>query len=221
MKGPIALGHIKGFVFDVGETLVNEERAFSLWATWLDVSPLLLFSCLGAVIAQQRDHQECFRLLRPDIDVAQESRKKYEAGLGFHADETDLYPDARVCLETLGALGYRIGIAGNQPLWMEEDLKRIDLIATCVGSSASFGAKKPDPAFFTAVTRMMDLLPNEICYVGDRLDNDVIPAKKAGMQAVLLRRGPWGVIHGAMPEAARSALVITSLEELCRIAVVE
>ncbi len=39
-------------------------------------------------------------------------------------------------------------------------------------------------------------MPSEVLYVGDRLDNDVLPAKSAGMQAVLIRRGPWGYPPG-------------------------
>jgi FMN phosphatase YigB (HAD superfamily) len=48
--------------------------------------------------------------------------------------------------------------------------------------------------------------------VGDRIDNDVRPAAAAGMRAVWLRRGPWGVIPSAPPEEA--ALVVDSLQEL-------
>ena len=53
-----------------------------------------------------------------------------------------------------------------------------------------------------------------IAYVGDRLDNDVLPAKAAGMHSVFIRRGPWGVIHGASAEAAQADLRIETLEGL-------
>jgi FMN phosphatase YigB (HAD superfamily) len=44
--------------------------------------------------------------------------------------------------------------------------------------------------------------------VGDRLDNDVLPASAAGMRTALLRRGPWGFLHAERPEAVRVADVI-------------
>jgi FMN phosphatase YigB (HAD superfamily) len=49
--------------------------------------------------------------------------------------------------------------------------------------------------------------------VGDRVDNDVLPSIAAGMRAVWLRRGPWGVIQ-RLPERARPVLVVDTLDEL-------
>lgn len=50
--------------------------------------------------------------------------------------------------------------------------------------------------------------------MGDRVDNDVLPSKRAGMLAVHIRRGPWGVIQSAWPEAAAADLRVDSLAEL-------
>jgi FMN phosphatase YigB (HAD superfamily) len=38
--------------------------------------------------------------------------------------------------------------------------------------------------------------------VGDRVDNDVLPAAAAGMVAVHVRRGPWGRLQRTPAEAA-------------------
>jgi len=54
----------------------------------------------------------------------------------------------------------------------------------------------------------------EIAYVGDRLDNDICPAVAAGMVAVFVRRGPWGYIYGAHPDAAQGHIRVESLDEL-------
>ena len=56
--------------------------------------------------------------------------------------------------------------------------------------------------------------PAEIAYVGDRLDNDVLPAREAGMFAVFLVRGPWGIIHARRPERARASLILDHLSDL-------
>ena len=50
--------------------------------------------------------------------------------------------------------------------------------------------------------------------MGDRLDNDVLPARAAGMRTVLLRRGPWGHLHSARPDASLADARIDSLAEL-------
>jgi FMN phosphatase YigB (HAD superfamily) len=55
--------------------------------------------------------------------------------------------------------------------------------------------------------------PASVAYVGDRVDNDVLPAIRAGLRAVWLRRGPWGVIQ-RLPDDVRPALTVDSLDEL-------
>ncbi|SOB88430.1 HAD hydrolase-like protein [Streptomyces sp. 1331.2] len=50
--------------------------------------------------------------------------------------------------------------------------------------------------------------------IGDRLDNDVLPAAKAGMRTALIRRGPWGWIHQHDPAAEQATVRIDSLTEL-------
>jgi FMN phosphatase YigB (HAD superfamily) len=55
--------------------------------------------------------------------------------------------------------------------------------------------------------------PGAVAYVGDRIDNDVRPAAAAGMRAVWLRRGPWGVIQH-IGDGPHPALTVDSLDEL-------
>jgi phosphoglycolate phosphatase-like HAD superfamily hydrolase len=57
--------------------------------------------------------------------------------------------------------------------------------------------------------------PAEIVYVGDHRDNDLIPAKAAGLRAAHIRRGPWGHLWADDPLVARLAdWRIRSLAEL-------
>jgi FMN phosphatase YigB (HAD superfamily) len=95
-----------------------------------------------------------------------------------------------------------------------ERLLRDHCDADFVASSAGLGAAKPDPAFFAAIAGLAGMAPEQIAYVGDRVDNDVLPAVAAGMVAVHLRRGPWGRLQAAWPEAAEAHLRIDSLAEL-------
>jgi FMN phosphatase YigB (HAD superfamily) len=54
----------------------------------------------------------------------------------------------------------------------------------------------------------------EIAYVGDRVDNDVVPAADAGMVSIFLRRGPWGYLQADWPGVALAHLRLDSLAEL-------
>jgi FMN phosphatase YigB (HAD superfamily) len=72
---------------------------------------------------------------------------------------------------------------------------------------------KPDPGFFVRALELLGSPPaNAVAYVGDRVDNDVLPTIAAGIRAVWLRRGPWGVIQ-SLP-AGTPALVVDTLDEL-------
>jgi HAD superfamily hydrolase (TIGR01549 family) len=168
---------IRAVFFDVGETLIDESRDWGGWADYLGVSRLSFFAALGATIERGQHHRTVFKLFRPDADF---------------------YPDAIPCLSRLRNEGVLVGIAGNQPLEIERALHALGAPADLVASSASWGVQKPAPAFFERIiasTHGLD--PAEIAYVGDRLDNDIEPARRAGMTPVFLRRGPWAHVQSA------------------------
>jgi FMN phosphatase YigB (HAD superfamily) len=103
-------------------------------------------------------------------------------------------------------------LSANQPAEAMTFLQTlpVDRVAT----SAGWGVAKPDPAFFARVADEVGAAPEHIAYVGDRMDNDVLPARRAGMLAVHLRRGPWGVIHADWPEAEQAHLRLTTLDTI-------
>jgi HAD superfamily hydrolase (TIGR01549 family) len=133
---------------------------------------------------------------------------RLDAGLGEYLNGHDLYPDVRPCLQALKDAGYFVGIAGNQSSQLEEWTRGQELPVDVVGSSASWGVEKPSAEFFARVVEASGAAPHEVAYVGDRLDNDVLPARAAGLVAVQIRRGPWAYLQGAGP------LCIGSLDEL-------
>ena len=54
----------------------------------------------------------------------------------------------------------------------------------------------------------------DMLYVVDRIDNDVLPARVAGMRTVFVRRSPWGYVHALKSDAALADLRVNSLREL-------
>ena len=89
---------------------------------------------------------------------------------------------------------------------------RATLPADIVTSSDGVGVRKPDPAFFERLVELAGVAASEVAYVGDRVDNDVLPALTVGLVAVHCRRGPWGRLRPT-PEGA---IGIDSLAELPR-----
>jgi len=200
--------------FDIGETLVDETRQWGSWADWLGIPRLTFFAVLGGLVARGEHHQRVFELLRPGIDLARERAARAAAGYAEHFERSDFYPDAIPCLVALRQAGYRIGLAGNQPAGVEDVLRAMELPVDLIASSARWGVEKPSPEFFARMVALAGVSPAKIAYVGDRVDNDVVPAALAGMLAVFLRRGPWGFLQAEHPGVARARIRLDSLAML-------
>ncbi len=195
---------------DVGETLVDETRIWSVWADMVGVPRLTLMALLGAVIARGGDHRDVFSEL--GIGSWQERWPEAVQRVGpFIA--ADLYPDALPAVRALGASGYRVAILANQPGARSFELVALGFEPDVLAMSEEMGVSKPDPAFFARSLELMgEPRPADVAYLGDRVDNDVVPGLACGMRACWIRRGLWGRIQ-RLPDDVRPALVVTSLTE--------
>ncbi|WP_308159299.1 hypothetical protein [Curtobacterium sp. ISL-83] len=119
---------VLGVVFDVGETLVDESRAWSTQAEAAGVTPFTLMGVLGALIARAEDHRRVWALLGVEEP----------AGRAL-IEEADLYPDALPCLRAADELGLVVGIAGNQPAGVEAQLHAAGFSPNFLASSAAWG----------------------------------------------------------------------------------
>jgi FMN phosphatase YigB (HAD superfamily) len=194
---------VRAVAFDVGETIVDESRAWRIEADRAGIDALTLFAALGALIERGAGHRGLWGLLglpAPATPVA------FEPG--------DLYPDVRDSLEALAGAGYLVAVAGNQPAAASAVLRACGLPVVLVASSAEWGVSKPSAAFFARLAAELDLPPDRMAYVGDRLDNDVGPAQRAGMLGVFIRRGPWAAIQASRPAPTPPDLEISTLREL-------
>lgn len=198
---------LRAVVFDVGETLVDESEAWSRLAVTVGVTPFTLMGVVGALIERGENHRNVWRILGVD------------APEGSIITAANLYPDALPCLAALATAGYRVGIAGNQPSSTELELLTLGFKPDFIASSTSWGVAKPSPEFFTRVIDAAGVAAVEVLYVGDRVDNDIVPARSAGMRTAFIRRGPWGYLHAQLPEMALADITVSSLSELTDILV--
>jgi len=206
---------IKAVVFDVGETLVDETREYGTWADWLGVPRHTFSAVFGAAIGLGMDYRDAFQFFRPGFDLDAERRRRADSGQPETFGEADLYPDVRPALESLREMGLWVGIAGNQTSRAGDILRKLDLPADMIATSDDWNARKPEPSFFRALVDAAPCAACEIVYVGDRLDNDLKPAKSAGMHTAFILRGPWGYIWERHPDMLASAnWRMTTLTEL-------
>ena len=106
-------------------------------------------------------------------------------------DVFQLRPDIDGLLRRLAGRGLKLSIVANQAAETRERLQRAgigDLFAVH-GLSGGTGLSKPDPRAFKAAVAVLGVAPSECIMVGDRLDNDIVPAKELGMATILFRTG--------------------------------
>ena len=192
-------------VFDVGEVLIDETRVWQTWAAVLGVPAFTLMAAIGGAVTRGGDHRDAFAALglRDWASRAGEVERRYG---GFRAE--DLYPDAVPALRALRARGVGVGVIGNQPASRAVELRAVGVDADVIAMSDELGVEKPDPAFFARVLDLVGSPADRVAYVGDRVDNDVLPALAAGLRPVWLRRGPWAALQHlpegvAVPQARR------------------
>lgn len=132
----------------------------------------------------------------------------------WHKEDERLYPDAEECLSRLHR-HYKIGIIANQSYGSKERLRRFGILEyiDLIVASAEEGVAKPDRRIFERALERAGCRSEEAVMVGDRLDNDIVPANGIGMFTVWIRQGNW---KDACPreESEQPDRVVDSLREL-------
>jgi HAD superfamily hydrolase (TIGR01549 family) len=120
----------------------------------------------------------------------------------------EVFPDAWTALPTLRARGYRVAIVSNWQSGLRHFCAELGLASHVehVLGSADVGVAKPDPAIFQEACARMGMRPERVLHVGDSLSEDYRGGEAAGLQVILLHRGP-----GPEPQVSR---IIHRLDEL-------
>ena len=168
--------------FDVGSTLVNENKAYEA---------RIKTAIAGKDISYQEFYDKMLSYFRKNKKGDLETLSFY--GLDRPAWRTDLetlYPQTKEILEQL-VQEYKLGIIANQLPGLEERLKDFGILDyfDAIFSSADLGLAKPDPAIFRLVLQKTNCLPQQAIMIGDRLDNDIVPAKRIGMKTIWIKQG--------------------------------
>jgi FMN phosphatase YigB (HAD superfamily) len=199
---------------DIGETLLDRTSEYAAWADWLAVPRHTFSAVFGAVVAEGGGVADVLARFRPGERLAVLRKKIDAAGAIPAIAESDLYPGARAALARLRDAGWFVGVAGNQPAAIGEQVRALRLPVDCVLASAELAASKPELAFFAALADRAGRPMAEVVYVGDQLDKDVVAAHRAGMQVVRVLTGPWGQICRDAGVEAHCLAVIDSVADL-------
>jgi len=122
-----------------------------------------------------------------------------------------LYPGALELLRELSGR-YRLGVIANHGADIVQQLgiaQYFDAIAV----SQALGVSKPDLRIFQHALERAGCEPERAIMIGDRLDNDIVPAKKLGMRTVWIRQG-WGGVPEPRTAEEMPDEQVQNLEEL-------
>lgn len=188
---------------DIGGPIIDDE----VWKVYLDC---LLVEAMGeagievtkAEFSSARERTRVNKASRPTVAAISEFTGSEDEAVGIfgsayerlranyqRGDEMPdfLSPGAREGLERLKR-NYHLATLSN-------NISKVRYLLDIAGVAGFFeehfiseevGTAKPDEAIFKAALLDTGIAPHEAMMVGDRLDNDIVPARRMGMKTALI-----------------------------------
>lgn len=217
----------KGYIFDYGGTLDTggQHWGMLLWHAFeRHQVPVSESQFRDAYVYAERTLGKN-KIIQPTDTFLQTLTKKVQLELTYLNNES--YTDAIVSdvyerTKSQTALSRRVlmqmkaspmvlvsNFYGNISVVLQEF--GLDGIFEEVIESAVVGIRKPDPQIFLLGVDALGMKPEEVTVVGDSLEKDIIPAKRAGCHTVWLKGEGWTNAQDGENQADR---VIMTLDEL-------
>jgi len=192
---------IKAVYFDVGGTLVDDSAIDEYWIDYLlrtlplivnrNVSRDEIDKAYELAISSFSPSLYSFVIwyfVQPDINAFKDLRSQFDS-LDFSMF-FKLREDAIEVCEDLSKK-YKLAIAANQPVSTRDFLEKEGILKyfKSFAMSGELPYSKPDNRFFLHIANDLDVPLEQSVMVGDRQDNDIIPAKRNSMKAIRLVSG--------------------------------
>jgi HAD superfamily hydrolase (TIGR01549 family) len=188
---------VRWLFFDLGNTLISEEEAWECRLRLL-VEALerhgrrcSVEEARAALAAAAAEFAPRFIIKAIEKLVDDEKCRRSVLGAARYRKELEVpYAAAEPVLRAL-TTSYKLGVIANQSVSSTERLTRWGLmpfVSTCLCSS-ELGLKKPEPAIFTLALERAECAPFEAVMIGDRLDNDIRPARSFGWKTIRVAQG--------------------------------
>lgn len=209
------MNSVKWLFFDIGYTLINEDKCHSK-------------RIIDTIERQKKKHKKYTyeEIYQAMIQASLDYKQPYSSALKvLGIEEFEPYPkqleypyeNAKSVLKKLYKI-YNIGVIANQSAGTVKRLTEYGLMKyiDSVSSSTEEGLAKPDIRFYKRALENNDCNAGEAVMIGDRLDNDIFPAKKIGMKTVWVKQG-FGGIQIPKSKDYEPDYIIHDLDELINI----
>jgi len=172
----------KWIFFDIGSTLIDESIAYR---------KRIERTIAGTNVTYDDFYNKMVEISKYNQSGYNKALEAYGLKMApWNNEDEYVYPEAEEVLRELSER-YHIGIIANQNLGSEERLEKLGLLRyiDLVIASAEEGVAKPDLRIFQIALDRANCKPEEAVMVGDRIDNDILPANKIGMKTVWIKQG--------------------------------
>lgn len=189
--------HRPGVFFDLGWTLEDETEAqidraqkaataVAAFGAETSATRILRLQEEGAA----RFAPSVFRYALSRLGLDEGSVESVFAASPWNRTRLSLYPESLLVLQRLSR-HYVLGLIANQSRPCRKRLEQYGIVDCfdVILDSAELGISKPDPAIFRLAQQEAGCSSDQTWMIGDRLDNDVRPAKAAGWRAIRVLNG--------------------------------
>lgn len=200
------MNDIKWLFFDLGSTLVDESEVYKSRCDYaikqknINYEEFMakVYEAAGTSPTAIRSAAKYYDIILPEWDNSLEK----------------LYAGTKTVLETLSGK-YKLGIIANQTAGTMERIEKWEIAKyfDAVIASAEAGLAKPDLRIFYMALEQANCLPEEAVMIGDRLDNDIVPAKKIGMKTIWVRQG-FAKYQSINNESERPNYIIDNIADI-------
>ena len=200
---------IKWIFFDIGNVILNDDPAMAFFyhqifhaiqqnGRHVTLDEMLAARERSILIERNGKHYEAVMKQFLGDGTWQQVDKRIRRSLADNwAEYSPLIPGIVPVIQHLAGLTgrsqrpvskFNLGIIANQPrevIGILENLGLLDYFQIH-GISQIVGMSKPEPRFFHWALAQANCQPHEAVMIGDRVDNDVKPAKSIGMKTIWL-----------------------------------
>ena len=200
----------KWIFFDVGSTLIDETECYN---------HRIRDAISGTDITFEEFNEKRIFFAKQNLKGDIEALKFF--GLTktpWHFEDESPYEEAEAVLNALCERGYSIGVIVNQAPGTEKRLENWGFMKyiKLVVASAEEGVAKPDSEIFLRALNRADCLPENAVMIGDRIDNDIEPAKKLGMKTIWVRQG-FSIFQQPENDIQTADHIVDSLRDILEI----
>lgn len=174
--------NIKWLFFDLGSTLIDETECINN-----RIEQIYSFTKISKNNIRNRMYELSNKSSIPLKIIAKENGVD---NLVWNSSLEKLYPGVSNILKKLSE-NYKLGIIANQSLGTADRLKEWNIYKNfdVICASAEENCAKPDLKLFNIALAKADCAPENAVMIGDRIDNDILPAHHLGMKTVWVKQG--------------------------------